>query len=949
MTETLYLIKLKDGKIKGPYSKAQIFDLIYDSILEGKEQLCEYPSGQWFEIGAQKDFYEAFLGQIKIENNNTYIEQNTVMIENEEFNLENIDISPNESTIIYEKKNDLINVKDTFEDLEKSPLIPQSVISIEKRKTIYKRQTFFNKIKNILTILLITLASYYSYDYYTKMPKSKDTEIINIDNYSFKQEYIQIKLPEVDSADYNPSKSDNLMKKAQTLIIKDNIESFKKAIDLLHESILFDTTNMSALTLLTIAYARVFDVSEKNIEYTNAIKAILYRAQKGDTNLQNLTQAQILEKLIHNDYLKALDVFNNISSYIKTIDPNLLILLSEVYMRNNDYNTAYKALQNIANSDNNRFPRLYYLLGLINLSNNQKTLAETNFKKALEINKDHLASKVELILLGLEITKNTEILKFIKDNIENLSFTSVSKLLFFIAKNQFSIGKNKLAKQIAQIALNFDSTNNALKSLFQELGGDLEKFKTTDQSFNNLDLEKFEKFMIRGDFLFSSQDYRDAILQYKMATSIKPKDITAWFKLAETYRKTYEYDKAIDTYIESLKLNKFYLPSLSKLARTYIHIYDLDSALEYIKTAKNIDPQNPDVLFTLGYLYDTHGKEYEALKYYHESLVYDFSQVDALFELGKKYFKNRDYENARLQFKKVITVQPNFYPAYIYLIQISSIIDHEYQFKKYYEELLSLFPSIAEINAANAMALIEKQNISEAQAELDKAIRKNKYSIISLSTQANLDRLLGKYKEAIKYLNTISILAPYYFPAISMRINIYQELGDFESKENELIKLSKLTPYYPSVFYDLATMYYFSGKTSDAITSLKNQIEFQPNNFNAYVFLGDLYLDQGKTQDAISLFRQLLSKNPKNPFGLIGMAQSFYYAQDFDSAKTYIEQARIINSEIPEIYLLECKIFEKISQNIEALDRCSEFIRMSPTHYRVNEAKEILQRLQGAL
>ena len=759
MSKKLYLIKLSDEQIKGPYSKNQIFDLIYDAILNGKEKICEYPSGQWLDIGKDESFYEAFLGQIEVEQNNTYIEQNTFIVEKQKLEEENINVSPSESTVVFENKNELINVKDTFEDLEKSPLIPQSVISIEKRKEIYKRQNTFSNIKNILWIFILTIISYYSYDYYTNLPKKNESELINIDNYSFEKTYVEIKLPEVDSSEYKPNKSNKLMRIASKLIINDDVQSYKNAIAKLHEAILYDTNNMSALSLLAISYARLSDVSKKDLEFNNALNSIVFRAEKGDTNLQNLTQAQILEKTIHNNYLKALNVFNNISSYIKTIDPAMLILLSEVYIKTNDYNTAYKALQSIANSNNNKFPRLYYLLGLINLNNNQKTLAETNFRKALKINKNHLSTKVELILLGLEITKNTEILQFIQKNIDNLYFADVSKLLFLVSKNQYKIGKNKLAKKIAKIALSFDSSNDSLKSLFQELGGEIEKFDSKDQSFTSSDIEKFEKFMIRGDYLFSTQGYRDAILQYRMATSIKPKDLVAWYKLGEAYRKTYDYDKAINAYKKSLEINKFYLPSLAKLARTYIYIYDLESALEFIKTAKNIDPENPDVLLTLGYLYDTHGKEYEALKYYHESLVYDFSQTDALFELGKKYFKNRDYDNAWLQFKKVISVQPNFYPAYMFLIQISSIIDHEYKFLKYIDELLDLFPSIAEINAGYAMALIQKQKVEEAGKQLEIAFRKNKYSIISLTTQANLSRLLGKYKEAIKYLKTISIIA----------------------------------------------------------------------------------------------------------------------------------------------------------------------------------------------
>jgi len=946
MDNNLYLVKFTSGEIKGPYSSSQVFDLIYEAILNGKELICEYPSGQWIEIGKEKKFFDAFLGQININKNNTIIDQNTVYFKDKISINSKVLSSESDSTIIYSNNSNIKKTNESYIEHEISPLIPEAIIAIEKRKDHLKKQNNKDVFKNLISVLLISLLAYTAYYYYEKTKKSTDIDAVNIDKYKITKNFVEIKLPSVDSEFYNPEQSKNYTSRAYALIMKDNIESYKKALELLNDAIIYDTDNAAALSLLAISYARLFKVSKKDTEYINALNSIIQRAEKKDTNIQNISQAQILEKINLKDYNSALSIFDNISYYIKTIDPNLLLSIAEVYILKNDYNTAYKALNSLSADENINLPRVYYLIGLINLHNKQNSIAETNFNKVLKLNPNHSEAQVELILLGLQKQKNTEILDFIVKNINNLSFINISSLLYIVAKNQYLIGKTKLSKQITEIALSFDNTNLLIKSLFEELGGDLNKFPNNEDSFSSYDLANFEKFMIRGDYLFSAQEYRDAILQYKMGTSIKPKEIIAWYKLAETYRKTYEYDKAIDTYKKALEINKLYLPALTKLARTYINIFNLEEAAENIKLAKSIDPENPDVLFTLGYLYDTHGKYYEALKHYHEALVNDFSQVDSVFEIGRKYFLNREYENAKLQFNKVISVQPNYYDAYVFLIQISSILDHEYQFKRYIDELSKLFPNIAEINASYAIALIEKQNIQEAQNQLDIATKKNKYSILTLSTKADLSKMLGKFKEAIKYLKTISIIAPYYFPAIMMRIQIYHELGDFENKEKELLYLSKLSPYYPNVFYQLAEIYYYSGKINDAITSLLNQIQFQPNNFNAFTFLGDLYLDQGRTEEAITLYRKLLAKNPKNPYGLFGMSLASYYNQDYDTAMAFLQQTKVVDSNINEIYLLECKIFDKLNNIYEAIDRCSEFIRSSPNHYRINEARDILRSLQ---
>lgn len=948
MREQLFLIKFQDGQIKGPYSNSQIFDLIYEAILSGKEHICEYPGGQWIGIGKNKNFYDAFMGQFNIDQNHTVVEQNTMIFETDKSKGSSSEIIniQNDETSVYDNKDKLIKIKEDYSYEENSPLIPEAVYTIEKRKDFYKKENFLIKVKNVFFLLLLIGASFFIYDYYTKSPIKVEGDVINIDNYSFTKEFIEIKLPEVESGEYNPNKAKILLKKVENLIIKDDIDSYKSAITALEEAVIYDTSNYSTLSMLAATYSRLFGISKKDNEYINAVNAIIYRAEKGDTDVQNLTQAQMLLKLISDDYQGALNVFSYVSNFIKTIEPQTLILISEAYFYNKDYNTSYKALQNIANASENKYPRVYYLMGLINLINKQKTIAEENFRTALKINDKHTAATTELILMGVEKQKNTEILKFIEDNIDVLNFSDIAKLMFYVGKKEFKLGKLKLAKKLIETSLDFDTSNKEAMSLFDEIGGDTKKYLGKNGFTNEADLDKFQKFIIRGDYLFSNQEYRDAILQYRMASSVNSKDLTVWYKLGEAFRNTYEFDKAIDAYKKALEVNKLFLPALTKLARTYINMYDLEAASTYIKTAKNIDPDNPDVLYTLGFLYDKHGKEYEALKYFHQALSNDFSNVDCLYELGRRYFEAKEFEKAKLQFEKIVSVQPNYYAAYVYLVQISSMTQHEYQFQKYIDSLLKLFPSIAEVNASYAMAYMEKQNIHAAQKELELALNKNKYSVISLIAFANLSKMLGNFKEAIKYLKTVSIIAPYYFQAISMRINLYKELGDFENMEKELLSLSKLSPYYPGVFYELAQLYFYSGKTTEAMTCLKNQIEFQPNNFDAYVFLGDLYLEQGKTQEAISLYRKLLSRNPKNPYGLVGMALSCYHAQDFSCAQTFIEQARTIDSSIPEIYLLECKIFEKIDQKIEAMDRCSEFLRMVPAHYRSSEAKELLEKLQ---
>ena len=65
--EKKYLIKFKDNLIRGPFSELEIDDMIYDNIINGEEEVREYPDGEWINIAKIEHFYDVFMGAFEIE------------------------------------------------------------------------------------------------------------------------------------------------------------------------------------------------------------------------------------------------------------------------------------------------------------------------------------------------------------------------------------------------------------------------------------------------------------------------------------------------------------------------------------------------------------------------------------------------------------------------------------------------------------------------------------------------------------------------------------------------------------------------------------------------------------------------------------------------------------------------------------------------------------------
>ncbi|MDD3663163.1 MAG: hypothetical protein PHT84_04830, partial [Candidatus Pacebacteria bacterium] len=698
-----YLIKFSDETIKGPLLKEEIEDMIYDNILSGDELIKEYPEGEWVNISSIKHFYDVFIGFFELEKNinsnkkKTIIDFKTEKVKKPE-DLDKTKIlkkETKEKTEIYteqekEKISNLVikdKIKASLNTEEKSPLIPRSVIKTKTDEIKKKDKT------PIIVITIIVLASILFF-----IPKDKEQKI-SIEGVEVKKELIELKLPVAESEDYSPTESRRLRLRALELLEKDNINSYNAAITDLLEGFRLNISNGALLSYLAYTYANLYGISKRDAEFLNALKSIITRAERTDVNVESLALAQISFLNITNRFDESINIFNSILTKVENlsdVSPLLLILAADTSIKNSDYQTAYKIIEQLKEMYPERFPRIYYLEGMIRKNNRELDLATKSFEQALKINPSHSQSQVELFIINQESSINN-ILKFLATNSPNTNHEDISKLLVILA-NRLAEEKDTIkAKNLYKKALDFYPANTDALIAYERLGGDINKY----QNLALLDPAKqadLNVFLLRGDELMNVYKYRDAALQYRMATSINDKDSIAWYKLGVAYSFSYEYEKAISSFKKSLEINSLDINTLIKLARVQIDLYMFVEASENLERALKLDPEHPDTIFTIGYLNDKRNLEKEAIDYYHKAVSKDFSHKEALFILGEKNFKYERYPEAKLLFEKVLTAKPDDFASYMYIIRILSKTEHIDKVKRYVDNLEKIFPNAAEVN-----------------------------------------------------------------------------------------------------------------------------------------------------------------------------------------------------------------------------------------------------------
>ncbi len=966
--EKKFLIKFMDGVIRGPFLQSEIEDMIYSSSINGEEQICEYPDGLWVDIAKDKHFYDVFIGAFEVEKNvrrddkDTFIDsptatnvrkkteeaaEKTRVVELDKKKRPSEKTKSSESTQLYNQE-DIKNISESLitpkkdgviDPDQKSPIIPQAVIvsldDDEEDKQI-------SKLKLALIASVILVAGVIGYF----LTNNSSINTINIDGVKFEKIFIEITLPVAESSSHSPKEAAIERNEATKLLKKDDISSYKKAVQMLLEAYELDTTNYTTLSYIAYAYAKLYPVSKQDGEYTNALKAILSRAEKTDTNIQTSTMAKMAFAISQRDYSGAMVSFNEMLATVKDpsqIRDELLIIAAEASIGQNDYNAAFQVLNNRVNKNNSTYPRAFYLQGIIRINNKEYELAAADFKNAILINPNHATSQVKLYELGKNSTMSS-MFDYLKEKYLMMDFSDISTMLYLIANTFVQTGQVDKAKHFYERSLDFYASNPKAMVAYEQLGGNIAKYKKEIMPSYNANPETVT-FMLRGDELFRQQKYRDACLQYRMASSLEPQNINALYKLGEAYRLSYEFVKAVDAFNEALKIDKLHLDTLIKISRVQSDLYQFQEALTNLDKAQKIDPENPDVLFTIGYISEKRNIEKTAVEYYHKTVAKDFSHTEALFALGRINYKYERYPEAKLLFEKIVSAKPDNYDSYVYITMILGKTEHISKVEKYSASLEKMFPEIAEISTGLALAYINNSSFIEAEKELKKGLSKNKYSIVTLKAYAELSEKLGRTKDALSYYETIAIIAPYYLDAIKKRADIYCGLGQLASCEHELLKLVDLTPGFPKAYYTLGKMYYGANQFEDAKEALLREIQYNPSIRDSYLLLGDTYIKMGKPLDAIDLFRKLLNQNKKDAYAMLGLAKAYYASRDFEAAENTVTQARHIDPNINDIYYLKCILYFEMKMFGDAKEYCEEYVKRSPDDEKANEAREKISKI----
>lgn len=185
----------------------------------------------------------------------------------------------------------------------------------------------------------------------------------------------------------------------------------------------------------------------------------------------------------------------------------------------------------------------------------------------------------------------------------------------------------------------------------------------------------------------------DAVLEFRVALSIKKDYPDAHYNLGNAYAKLGRMDDALWEYREALRLKPDDPDAHYNLGNAYDKLGRLNDAVLEYREALRLKPDDPDAHYNLGNVYNKLGRMDDAVLQYREALSVKPDYIEVHGNLGVVYYTLGRMDDAIAEYKKVLRLKPDYSDIRFNLGMAYKTKGLNAEAKQAFEEALMLNPN----------------------------------------------------------------------------------------------------------------------------------------------------------------------------------------------------------------------------------------------------------------
>lgn len=366
-----------------------------------------------------------------------------------------------------------------------------------------------------------------------------------------------------------------------------------------------------------------------------------------------------------------------------------------------------------------------------------------------------------------------------------------------------------------------------------------------------------EQYLKRGMAQAAKQDYGRAVLEFRNAIRVMPRDAEPHYQLGITYLASGSAANGITELRRATELNPKHAGAQLKLAELMTTsqnqnvLHDAVGRLESILTAA---PDNIDATDTLALAEWRLGKIDDASKRLEEALQRFPTSLRSSIQLARLKLSRKDLNGAETVLRKAAASAPNSPDAAVALGELYLLASQPDRAEPEFRRALALdaktgvaLMGLAAIQIAGKRMEQAEQTLRQVSALPGKDY-KPQHAIFLYRT--------GKRDEALKEFEALSQADPEDRAARTRVVSLYLAMGKVPQAETLLATALKKNPKDTDALLQASMVSLRQGKTEEAQSDLQKVLHFMPNSAQAHLTLASVYKLKGMTLSA----RQELSE-----------------------------------------------------------------------------------------
>jgi tetratricopeptide (TPR) repeat protein len=412
------------------------------------------------------------------------------------------------------------------------------------------------------------------------------------------------------------------------------------------------------------------------------------------------------------------------------------------------------------------------------------------------------------------------------------------------------------------------------------------------------------------------------------------------------------------------------------LGAFYASRKDWDLALQFMKKARELEPNNVEVTNAIAALYIDMGRPAESEKLIENVLRENPSDVGGRLLKTRLLIEKKKYKEAAALCQSIIEDQPrhseaHYYRGVAYLRQnqitkakvslVKSVDYNPGNFRarlilaeihvgegapdlalEQIESVLASEPENYHAQLARGNAYILKRDLKNALKAYERAAELNPAAAEAYYNLAALERLRGNHAQALKHLDKVLELKPDHMLAIQAKVSVYLNQKQPEgalSFINDALREHQQNAQLAGFLQQLKGKVLFAQrKYGVSEEAFREAITLNPDLMEPYLFLARIHLARNETSKAITQYEQILEKRPDFYQAYMAMGTIYYIEGKAAEARTMYEAALRINPNFaPAANNLAWMLLQKNEDLYRALDLAKKAKEQLPDDPNVSD------------